>query len=237
MIHPGKSPGLKDLQAEYDRLYSTEGIRDEDRGYAWIAKQVLSENGRPEGLADIACGGGYFLAVLSRLAGNPIRLAGTDFSGQALAIARQSCGRARYALSASEALPLKDGLFDAVTCLGSLEHFLDIGQALREMRRIARPAARVFILVPNIFWYKDLWSVLFRGTRLTRNQIQERFASLGEWKETIEAQGLTVVRVHKYNGIARSRFKQRVKDAVIPLKFSYHFLFVCSVNPGEVRHE
>ncbi|MBI4550073.1 MAG: class I SAM-dependent methyltransferase [Candidatus Omnitrophica bacterium] len=232
MIHPGKSPGLRDLQAEYDRIFAAEGIRDEERGYAWVARQVLSEVTNPQDLADVACGGGYFLEVLSRLTGGRVRLAGTDFSGQALALARQSCGGAGYALSASEALPFKDRTFDAVTCLGSLEHFLDIGQALREIRRIARPGAKIFILVPNIFWYKDLLSVLFTGGRLTRNQIQERFASLNEWKETFAAQGLEVLRVRKYNGIARSPMKQRIKDAVIPLKFSYHFLFVCAVNPG-----
>ncbi len=65
-----------------------------------------------------------------------------------------------------------------------------------------RPGGIYFVLVPNIFWYKDLVSVLFRGTRVTRNQTHERFASMGEWKELLEEAKLPVKRIIKYNGIA-----------------------------------
>ena len=46
-----------------------------------------------------------------------------------------------------EALPFEDGAFDTVVCTHVLEHILDFGKALSELRRVA--AKRVIIIVPQ----------------------------------------------------------------------------------------
>lgn len=217
----------KDIQAEYDRLYVEEPIRDEDRAYRWFAQLITKDAKSPLTVMDIACGGGYFFKQLKPLLPAGSRMVGIDISPEALKLARRECPEAEYALSEAEKLAYPDNSFDAVTCLGSLEHFLDIGKAVQEMKRILKPEGTILILVPNIFWYKDLLSVAFTGQRKIRNQTQERFMSLGEWKEMLEKFGLKVPKVLKYNGIAKSGVKQWFKDLLVPMRFSYHFVYLC----------
>lgn len=224
---PKHEPDFRSLQSEYDFLFRTDPIRDEERAYRWFAKTVISEKSGLKRLLDIACGGGFFLAQVKPLLKQAALLAGVDISGEALRLARKECPEAKLLNGVAEFEPFKAGSFDAVTCLGSLEHFPDIPTALGEMKRIASREALIFILVPNIFWYKDLVSVLLRGERVERNQIHERFASLGEWKRLLADSGLRVKKTVKYNGIAKSGIKQLIKDVLIPERFSYHFLFIC----------
>jgi len=221
---------LQDIQSEYDQLFLKQPIRDEDRGYRWHADQVLGQRKHYDRLLDLACGGGFFLKQLAeRGKGRITSRVGTDLSSEALKLAEEECPQAQFMLSAAEKLPFADRSFDAITCLGSLEHFLDIKGAVGEMKRVTRPGGLFFILVPNLFWYKDIFSVLFSGDRLTRNQTHERFSTLGEWKGLLESLGLRVVKTLKYNGVAKRPFKQWIKDRVLPLPLSYHFMFICQV--------
>jgi ubiquinone/menaquinone biosynthesis C-methylase UbiE len=214
------------LQAEYDKLYQEAPIRDEDRAYAWIARQVFKAQPKASSILDVACGGGYFLREMARLYTEATTFQGIDISGEALKIARQEFPKATYALSVAEAMPFEQKSFDVVTCLGSLEHFLNIGQALAEIRRILKPQGIFLAMVPNIMWYQDILSVLLTKNRKSRNQTHELFASHGEWKEMLESSGFSVVKTLKYNGIARSGWKQRLKNILIPERFSYHFIFI-----------
>jgi SAM-dependent methyltransferase len=87
----------------------------------------------------------------------------------------------------AEQLPFDDARFDLVTCLGSLEHFLDQPRALAEMRRVARPGARVLILVPNAgFLTRRLG--LSRGT--WQAGVRETVRSLDEWDRMLRDAGL-----------------------------------------------
>ena len=218
---------FKDIQEEYDHLFEVDVVRDEDRAYRWFAKQLFREKRQVQRLLDIACGGGFFLRELGKKFQGKTDLVGIDLSGKALELAKKECPSASLLLSLGEALPFQRQTFQAMSCLGSLEHFLDISTAVREMKRIATQDALFFILVPNLFWYKDLLSVLLTGNRKTRNQTHERFSSLGEWRGLLKELGLAVVKTIKYNGIARNPIKQGLKDLLIPLRFSYHFLFIC----------
>lgn len=223
---------FQDIQQEYNRLFKEENVRDEDRAYRWHAENVTRLHPGAQAALDVACGGGYFLRELRRL--HPkLNLVGCDISTQALTLAKEQCPDANLLVNVAEAMPFQNATFDLITCLGSLEHFLDIPGAIREMIRISKPGAYFYIMVPNLFWYKDLWAVLRTGWRKDRNQTQERFSTLGEWQDTLEQSGLKVLEVKKYNGIARRPAKQWIKDIVIPLKFSYHFIFICqAANHG-----
>ncbi len=222
-----KQQTFKDIQEHYDQLFHEEPIRDEDRAYRWFAERLFKEKPGARAILDLACGAGYLLREISRIHHGGVILAGTDLSQKALELAKKECPQAFYTLAVGESLPYRENTFDALICLGSLEHFLNISDAVREMKRIVRPDGHFFILVPNMFWYKDVFSVILTGNRKTRNQIHERFASLGEWVELLEELGLKVIKTEKYNGIASSAWKQKIKDGLIPLRLSYHFLFIC----------
>ena len=222
---------FKDIQQEYDHLFAYDQVRDDDRGYQWHARCLLKSCPNVKWLLDVACGGGYFLREFEGVVGKGrSALIGIDLSREALRIAQSQCPQAHRLLSVGESLPFRNQTFDAITCLGSLEHFLDIQSAVREMTRVMKDDGSLYVLVPNMFWYKDLISVFFTGDKKDRNQTQERFATLGEWRRTLEDAGVRVVRTEKYNGIARSAAKQWLKDILIPLRFSYHFVFICRKN-------
>jgi SAM-dependent methyltransferase len=222
-----QTPTFKDIQKHYDHLFKTEGIRDETRGYAWHTKTLLNEKMAPGRILDIACGGGYFLEQLRNASAGTADLFGIDISPKAIELAQSSCPEAHYLLCVAKYLPFPAASFDAITCLGSLEHFLDLSGAIKEMRRVATDDAVFYILVPNLYWYKDLISVFLTGNKVDRNQTQERFYCLGEWEKLLTENGLEIKKTLKYNGIARRPFKQWLKDLLIPLKFSYHFVFIC----------
>ncbi len=221
---------IQSLQSEYDKLYLEAPIRDEDRAYAWLAKQLYKGQPSAKAILDIACGGGYFCRELQRHYGPLTEITGIDLSGEALALAQKECPTARYALSVAEGLPFRSQSFDAITCLGSLEHFLNISQALKEMKRVLRPRGVIFVMVPNIMWYQDILAVLWSKNRKTRNQTHELFASYGEWLEMLEGEGFELLRSIKYNGIAKNAWKQKIKDLLIPERFSYHFLYLCKIK-------
>ena len=215
------------LQAENDRLYKEPPIRDDDRAYACIAQQLHRIAPKADSILDVACGGGYFLRELHRLYGPQARLSGIDLSGEALSLARKEFPEATYAQSVAEEMKFEPRSFDAITCLGSLEHFLNIAQALAEIKRVLKPGGIFLAMVPNIMWYQDVFSVLFTKNRKSRNQTHELFASYGEWKEMLEQNGFEVVQSLKYNGIAKASWKQWLKDLLIPERFSYHFIYLC----------
>lgn len=215
------------LQAEYDQLYREAPIRDEDRAYAWIARQIFKTCPNATSMLDVACGGGYFLREMSCLYPVSASFHGIDLSSEALKIARQEFPKANYALSVAENMPFEPKSFDVVTCLGSLEHFLNIEQALAESKRILKPGGIFLAMVPNIMWYQDILSVLLTQNRKSRNQTHELFASYEEWKEMLEAAGFKIVKALKYNGIAKTSWKQFLKDLLIPKRFSYHFIYFC----------
>ena len=217
---------FKDIQTEYNHLFTRDRVRDDDCGYVWHARCLLKYAPKIRSLLDNACGGGDFLRQFQALS-PATRLTGTDISNEAIRIAKKECPAATYILSVGESLSFQKASFDAITCLGSLEHFLDIKKAIGEMLQVIRPDGILYILVPNLFWYKDILSVLFTGDKKDRNQTQERFASLGEWRRTLEEAGLQIKAVEKYNGVAKYAFKQWLKDLLVPLKFSYHFVFIC----------
>lgn len=216
----------QDIQSEYNKIFQNEGIRDDDRAYQWQAELTRRLAPSAKKVLDVACGAGYFPAKLAGVYGNQVKIYGTDLSDVALKLAEELCPGMEFKLAPAESLPYEAETFDAVTCLGSLEHFLDIPASLKEMSRVMKKDGMMLVMIPNIMWYKDILSVLFTGARKTRNQTHERFASLGEWAQLFESCGMKVDRTVKYNGIARRPLKQLLKDLLIPKRFSYHFIFI-----------
>jgi len=53
--------------------------------------------------------------------------------------------------------PLGDGEFDEIHCYHVLEHVEDVIGVMREIYRVAKPQARIFIRVPHASCSKSLW--------------------------------------------------------------------------------
>ena len=179
-------PDLDDMKSFYDGVYYAD------------ANKPLQGNAHLEGLRrrigvtagdsvlDVACGLGEWLHVCLE---SGARVAGVDLAERAIEYCERHMPAGEFHAGPAETLPFPDDSFDVVSCLGSLEHFVDPVVALKEMARVAKVDARFLILVPNAdFLTRKLG--LFGGTR--QKDAKEVVRTLDEWEALFRAAGLSV---------------------------------------------
>jgi ubiquinone/menaquinone biosynthesis C-methylase UbiE len=110
---------------------------------------------------DLACGTGRWLETLMLQGGKSG--AGVDCSIAMLRVgSRKSCLRGRLARATSENLPFGTAAFDFAICSFALGHLADLGSTLRELARVTRPRADVFVSDLHPDSYARGWRVGFR---------------------------------------------------------------------------
>jgi SAM-dependent methyltransferase len=179
-----------EVAAWFDATYRDRGLRYLRPARAYpIFLQLLGASAG-ERLLDVACGPGLLLAAARERGIVP---SGVDLSGEAIALAQRLMPGVDVHVGNAEALPFADATFDCLTCLGSLERFLDRECALREMLRVGKPGARFCFLVRNastLVW--RLWR-----ERLHRREVQghQDARTLAQWRELFTSQGFVVEQV------------------------------------------
>jgi len=179
-------PDHQDVKTFYDDTYYSAGC--EHHRVPWHMRKVASRLHISPGdsTLDIACGTG---AWLQELQGRGATVSGIDISERAVALAKARLPDADIRQGVAENLPFDDGKFDLITCMGSLEHFLDQPGALREMRRVAKPNAHYLLLVPNAgFLTRRLG--LYGGTQQV--SVKETVRPIEEWSGMFASAGLRV---------------------------------------------
>lgn len=123
-----------------------------DLAWRWQVIEHLADYA-PRQVADLACGTGDMILMLSRYLPSVREIVGVDLSEGMLAVAAERIRRATYAvpvvtLSAEncQELSLATQSVDAVTCTLGIRNFSDPLQGLREMHRILRPGGPLAIL-------------------------------------------------------------------------------------------
>ena len=140
------NPSANDVKSWYNQHYAAKGLQSMRPAAAYPVFLDLLGATAGSRLLDVSCGTGSLLAA-ARDRG--VDAVGVDLSDEAVRLAIRVAPGTEVAVGAGEALAFRDASFDYVTCLGSLEHFLDMGQGLEEMKRVAKPDARLCIMVPN----------------------------------------------------------------------------------------
>jgi ubiquinone/menaquinone biosynthesis C-methylase UbiE len=149
-----------DLAADdYEPLWQAQLAEPQTAMTAWASlapgKRVL----------DIACGTGLVSFAAARAVGPDGHVLGVDLSGRMVSSAQRRAGEMNlpncsFARMDAETLDLPDASFDVVLCALGLMYMPDPRQALREMRRVLRPAGRISLAV----WgerSKCGWSAIF----------------------------------------------------------------------------
>jgi len=176
-----------DVAAWFDATYRAKGLRylRPRRAYPIFVQLLGARSG--ERLLDVACGPGLLLcaAVERGLAAH-----GVDLSHEAIALARELVPGAAVQQGNAERLPFADGTFDHVTCLGSIERFLDREAALREMQRVAKPGARFCFLVRNASTL--VWRVWRQGLGRREVQGHQDALTLAQWRELFTRCGFAI---------------------------------------------
>jgi SAM-dependent methyltransferase len=231
-------PTADDVKTWYNQHYAAKGLDSMRPLVAYPVFLDLLEAHAGSRLLDVSCGVGSLLAAAQQ---RRIDAAGIDLSDEAVRLARRLAPGVDLAVGTGEALPYRDGTFDYVTCLGSLEHFLDMGKGLREMQRVATPHARFCIMVPN----RDFlgWKIL-RQKGTAQQDINENLLSLAEWRAVFEREGFRVLRVvpdrwHARrwrapgaSGVTRLLSGPALEAAwrLVPLHWQYQFVFLLTTR-------
>ncbi len=123
-----------------------------DLAWRWQVIEHLADYA-PRQVADLACGTGDMILMLSRYLPSVREIVGVDLSEGMLAVAAERISRVAQrvpvvTLSAEncQELSLATQSVDAVTCTLGIRNFSDPLQGLREMHRILRPGGPLAIL-------------------------------------------------------------------------------------------
>jgi len=227
-----------DISKDYDRIFSTHGLRAESSYYKWIISMLGDMKNKA--LLDISCGEGILLAEAAKRGAKTF---GVDMSREALKKTRANSPDSFLALSDGEKVCLGTrAKFDYITCLGSLEHYNYPEEGCKEISRLLKPDGKAVVVLPNEFSMHVLLDVLFKGRSGDDGfQIIEKLASFGQWKEFLEVNGLKVLKAYKVNerpvflkaGKIRSvgKFLRNLCFYyLIPFYFARTFAFLCEKN-------
>lgn len=200
-----------------------------------LAKKLDVANSRS--VLDVACGTGDFLKACKHLGAE---VSGVDISDKAIEACKEALPNGDFRACSAEKLPFNDNCFDAVTCLGSLEHFIDPVEALKEMVRVGKEEASFVILVPNEdFLTRKLG--FFGGTYQV--DAKEVVRTLNEWNDIFELAGLQVserwkdLHVLSWSWISLNGWKfvflraaQAIALTLWPLKWQYQVFHLAHVK-------
>jgi len=198
--------------------------------YRSIQKFLNMKKGKK--LLDIGCGTGYLLKT-AELKG--LITYGIDLSKEAVNISKTIANNSQLSIADGEKLPFCDGCFDYVTCLGTLEHFLDANKGVQEMVRVSKNSATICIMVPNINFFG--WEFQNKGTR----QINEFLLDLRGWSEILENNGLAIKKIYQDKWLINrtnlledknplrllKRLFSKLRWTFLPLNLTYQFIFIC----------
>lgn len=229
------SAALGDPQREvrewFDEVYATRGLAYLRPPEAYpIFLQLLGA--RPgERLLDIACGPGLLLRAARE---RSMQATGIDLSRVAVGMVERVAPGSRALQANAERMPFADGSFDHITCIGSLERFLDRRAALREMQRVAAPGARLCLMVRNARTFS--WRVLTEWRGRINHRGHQDADTLEAWTRLFGECGLGVRAVYPDQWFWqkwRNRFFPRAPGSDepvvrrrVPLAFANEFIFI-----------
>jgi ubiquinone/menaquinone biosynthesis C-methylase UbiE len=99
---------------------------------------------------DLGSGVGW-AAQLASERGQAKAVVGLDFAFRALKLGEDSIPGVMRVQGDGTRLPFQDNSFDRALSFGSIEHFPDVVQGLRELGRVLTPEGRAVVVVPNFY--------------------------------------------------------------------------------------
>jgi len=221
-----------DIYTRHSNVWSDQGRTPEFIQYfAGLVQSISTGN-----VLEIGCGEGFLLSALTASG-----KAAIDISTQALRQAR-SRTQAQFSAAMAERLPFADKTFDVVLSVGVMEHFIDDGDATREIQRVLRDGGHYVMLIhvelsssqrlalkfseyvyPHFHPLALLRWLYRKATRSIIQPIQRRYTVAGV-RACLEECGLTI-----------SRVISSESDPSSVLSGPHVMLFVSHKQPGAAR--
>jgi ubiquinone/menaquinone biosynthesis C-methylase UbiE len=223
---------------DYNRIYESSGIRTNSAYYRWLLKLLRPQAGSR--LLDVSCGEGIFLKEFSKRV-KGAQVCGLDISDKALARSKVNNTSGLLVNADGQYIPFKDEEFDYVTCLGSLEHYLDPEKGMRELNRVGKEEAVFCIVLPNSVSIDFLFHVIKYGEKPVDDfQIIERTATRKEWEAMLARNGFEIIKAYGSNlwpelfqeGTFKIKsigkyFHRKLVKTFCPVNLAREFVFIC----------
>lgn len=203
------------IQQFYDQRFAREGAtayrpKEAYRPYVELLRGV----GR---VLDIGCGSGHLLKIAEEAG---LEVTGIDLSEESVALCNEYV-EGEVVQGRAEQLPFEADRFDAVTCIGTLEHVMDPETAVQEAQRVARPGATFLYVVPN---------KRFPLAGTEQQKIREELKTGGAWRRFFRDNGFVILKelkdpFHlKYGGWKRVAAYAAYR--LLPRRWTYQLMFV-----------
>lgn len=211
-----------EIRQWYNDQYKKHGdsiLRPED-AYLHVLDYFEPKQGKR--LLDIGCGAGWVLRDARR---RGIKAFGVELSDEAIKIAKKNAPGALFSVGSAVHLGFPDKFFDYVTCLGALEHMVDIDESLQEMHRVVKDDGMLCVLVPNenfIYWK------LTKNHGTAQQEINEQMFTLKQWKKILTKNGFEIclIRPDLYLTKKIKSWVCKLILPLLPLYFGYAFYFI-----------
>ena len=148
---------------------------------------------RPRAVCDVASGAGHAGLAFSDTA---TRIVAVDPAPNMLGQFRELAAERNLAVEGveafAEAIPLPTSSFDLVVCRLAAHHFTDVGQAVSEMTRLAKPGGHVAVI--DMEGNEDpALDALNHDVEVLHDPTHVRSYTAAIWRETFAASGLELV--------------------------------------------
>lgn len=191
---------IANLERDYDHIADH---FSQTRHQPWpefnLLEPLLTTN---SSVLDVGCGNGRLAEFIKKIKG--IDYTGNDLSNELLNHARSQYPEYTFVHGSMLTLPFQDSQFDTITCLAALQHIPSTQYriaALREMYRVAKSGATLFMLNWNL--YQEQLPNYFTAAQHEFGEQWETGDALVPWKNAqgeIQAQryyhGFTVEEIH-----------------------------------------
>lgn len=191
------------------------------RGYDAITDKVgleprfyddcIAVQKRYEGsVLDVGCGRGFLLEKLQKVAAPGTKLYGLDISPKLVELSKARVPAADVVVGDAEALPYADASFDTVFMTEALEHMLDFGKSLSEIRRVLKPGGTFIVTVPNRDWLRYDFYDAMRNHEL--QPVDDHYFRFKEISEYLAGAHLSVIRYRGLDNLYYYGWKHKIEE-------------------------
>lgn len=206
--------------------YLNSAVHAQGEEFAQLRERLSASSGAR--VLDLGCGAGHVSFQVAPLAGEVVAY---DLSEQMLAVvasaaAERGLDNIRTRQGVAERLPFEDGEFDFVFSRYSAHHWRDVGQALREVRRVLKPggvACFIDVAAPGL----PLLDTHLQAVEVLRDTSHVRDYSPSEWARLVGEAGLAVtacsrqrLRLEFTSWVERMRTPEVMRQAIRALQLS-----------------
>ncbi|ATZ94499.1 class I SAM-dependent methyltransferase [Dickeya fangzhongdai] len=202
---------------EQASAYLNSAVHAQGEDLAELARRLQGKN--HASVLDLGCGAGHVSFTVASLVGNVVACDLSPRMLDVVASAAQEKGltNIRTQQAVAESLPFADGSFDVVISRYSAHHWQDVGQALREVRRVLKPGGEA-ILMDVVSPGHPVLDVYLQTVEMLRDTSHVRDYTPGEWLTMLSEAGLTV------RSLQTSRLHLEFQSWVTRMRTPEHFV-------------